>query len=94
VILFGCTAMRNRILGEVKISMLGNNWLSRIAMKLFSGALIRHIDNRFTHNLEDMKKVIRDITDEPDKVRNGLAVLLRDDFNRAFPVTEIKPAEE
>ncbi len=46
------------------------------------------------NNLEDMKKIIRDITDEPDKVRNGLTGPLRDDFNKAFPVTEIKPAEK
>jgi hypothetical protein len=94
VILFEWTAERNRIRGKVKIFMLGNNWLSRVAMKLFSGTLIRHIDNRFMHNLEDTKKIIRDITDEPDKVRNGLTGPLRDDFNKAFPVTEIKPAEE
>jgi len=81
-------------MGEVKIFMLGNNWISRVAMKLFSGTLIRHIDNRFMNNLEDMKKIIRDIANEPDKVRNGLAGPLRDDFNKAFPVTEIKPAEE
>ena len=94
VILFECTAERNRLLGEVKIFMLGNNWISRVVMKLFSGALIRHIDNRFIHNLEDTKKIIRDIADEPDKVRNGLTGPLRDDFNKAFPATEIKPAEE
>jgi hypothetical protein len=94
VILFECTAERNRLLGEAKIFMLGNNWPSRAAMKLFSGTLIRHIDNRFMNNLEDMKKIIRDIADEPDKVRNGLTGPLRDDFNKAFPVAEIKPTEE
>jgi hypothetical protein len=94
VILFESTAERNRLAGEVKIFMMGNNWISRAAMKLFSGVLIRHIDNRFMNNLEDMKKIIRDIADEPDKVRNSLAGPLRDDFNKAFPVTEIKPAEE
>ena len=94
VILFEYTAEGNRLLGEVKIFMLGNNWLSRVAMKLFPGTLIRHIDNRFMNNMEDMKKIIRDIADDPDKVRNGLAGPLRDDFNKAFPATEIKPAEE
>jgi hypothetical protein len=43
------------------------------------------------NNMEDMKKIIRDIADEPDKVRKGLADPLRDDFNKEFPVTEIKP---
>jgi hypothetical protein len=94
VILFECTAERNRLLGEAKIFMLGNNWPSRAAMKLFSGTLIRHIDNRFMNNLEDMKKIIRDIADEPDKVRNGLTGPLRDDSTKAFPVAEIKPTEE
>jgi hypothetical protein len=94
VILFECTAERNRLLGEVKIFVLGNNWISRAVMKLFPGTLIRHIDNRFINNLEDLKKIIRDIADEPDKVRNGLASPLRDDFNRAFPVKEIKPAKD
>ena len=74
--------------------MLGNNWLSSVAMKLFSGTLIRHIDNRFMNNMDDMKKIIRDIADEPDKVRNGLAGPLRDDFDKTFPIREIKPAEE
>jgi hypothetical protein len=46
------------------------------------------------NNMDDMKKIIRDIADEPDKVRNGLAGPLRDDFNKAFPIREIKPAEE
>jgi len=94
VIMFECTMERNRILGDAKIFMLGNNWPSRAAMKLVSGALIRHIDNRFMNNLEDLKKIIRDIADDPDKVRNGLTGPLRDDFNKAFPVAEIKPAEK
>ena len=94
VIMFECTTERNRILGEVRIFMQGNNWLSTVAMKLFAGTLIRHIDNRFTNHMDDMKKIIRDIADEPDKVRNGLAGPLRDDFDKTFPIREIKPAEE
>jgi hypothetical protein len=94
VILFECTAERNRLLGVAKIFMLGNNWVSKAAMKLFPGTLIRHIDNRFINNLEDLKKIIRDIADEPDKVRNGLAGPLRDDFNKAFPAMETEAAEE
>lgn len=94
VIIFECTAEQNKLLGEAKIFMLGNNWVSKAAMKLISGALIRHIDNRFMNNLEDLKKIIRDIADDPDKVRNGLTGPLRDDFNRAFPAAEIKPAEK
>jgi len=46
------------------------------------------------NNLEDTKKIIRDIADEPDNVRNGLTGPLRDDFNKAFPATEIEPADE
>lgn len=46
------------------------------------------------NNLEDMKKIIWDIADEPDKVRNGLAGPLRDDFNKTFPATVIELVEE
>jgi hypothetical protein len=94
VIQFDWTAERNRVQGKVKIFMLGNNWLSRAAMKLFSGILINHIDNRFRNNLEDMKKIIRELADEPDKLRNRLTGSLRDDFDKAFPIAEIKPAEK
>ena len=94
VILFECTTGKNRLLGEVKIFMQGNNWVSRAAMNLFSGILIRGADNRFTSNMGDTKKIIRDIADEPDRVRNGLAGQLRDDFDKAFPAREIKPAKE
>jgi hypothetical protein len=41
-----------------------------------------------------MKKIIRNIDNYPDKMKNDLAGPLRDDFNKAFPVTEINPAEE
>ena len=94
VILFACTTDKNRLLGEVKIFMQGNNWISRAAMTLFSETLIRHVDNRFTKNMEDMRKIIRDVADEPDRVRKGLTGPLRDDFDRVFPVAEGKPAEE
>jgi hypothetical protein len=94
VIIFECTMGRNRLMGEVKIFMQGNNWISRAAMNLFSGTLIRHVDNRFTRNMDDMKKIIRDVADGPDQMRNSLAGPLRDDFDRAFPAAEIKPAAE
>jgi len=85
VILFEWTMEQNRLVGEVKISMRGNNWISRAAMRLISGTLKYYIDNRFMHNLEDTKKIIRDIAVEPDNVRKGLTGSLRDDFDRAFP---------
>lgn len=94
VILFECATDKNRLRGEVKIFMQGNNWISRAAMNLFSGILIRRADNRFASNMGDTKKIIRDLADEPDRVRNGLAGQLREDFDKAFPIREIKPARE
>lgn len=95
VILFECTTDKNnRLLGEVKIFMQGNNWISRTAMDLFSGILTRRVDNRFTSNMGDMKKIIRDVAEEPDRVRNGLAGQLREDFDKAFPIRETKRARE
>ncbi|MHB9099883.1 MAG: hypothetical protein ACYC5X_18925 [Syntrophales bacterium] len=85
VIIFACTTDKNRLQGEVKIFMQGNNWISRAAMTLFSETLIRYVDNRFTKNMDAMRKIIRDVADEPDKVRNGLAGGLRDEFDKAFP---------
>ena len=85
VILFDCTADQDRLRGEVKIFMQGENWLSRFAMQLFSGVLSRRIDNRFANNMADTKKIIADIAGDPDKVRNSLTGSLRDDFDRAFP---------
>jgi len=84
---------QNRLLGEVKISLRGNNSFSRLVMKIFSGVLINHVDNRFKNNLEDMKKIIKDIVNDPDKVRKILTGRLLDDFNKVFPGGGIKQTE-
>ncbi|MBW2544939.1 MAG: hypothetical protein JRD43_05640 [Deltaproteobacteria bacterium] len=94
VAIFEYKTDRNRLSGEVKIFMRGNNGISRFVMKIFSGILTRRINNRIENNLEDMKKIIRDIANDPHKVREALAGQLMSDFNKVFPVMEIKPAKE
>jgi hypothetical protein len=84
---------QKRLLGEMKISLRGNNSVSRLVMKIFSGVLINHVDNRFKNNLEDMKKIIKDIVNDPDKVRKILTGRLLDDFNEVFPVEGIRLTE-
>jgi hypothetical protein len=85
---------QNRLLGEVKISLRGDNSVSRFVMKIFSGVLINHVDNRFKNNLEDMKKIIKDIVNDPNKVRKILTGRLLDDFNKVFPGGGIKQTED
>jgi len=93
VFIFEYRMDKNMLLGEVKISLRGNNSVSRFVMKMFSGVLINHIDNRLKNNLEDMKKIIEDIVNDPDKVRKILTGRLLDDFNKAFPVEGIRLTE-
>lgn len=94
VVIFEYNTQRNGLSGEVNIFMRGDNGISRFIMRIFSGILTRRIDNRFTNNLKDMKKIIRDIAHDPHKVRDTLAGRLLNDFNSVFPVMETKPAED
>jgi len=94
VVIFEYNTQRNGLSGVVNIFMRGDNGISRFIMRIFSGILTRRIDNRFTNNLKDMKKIIRDIAHNPHKVRDTLAGRLLNDFNSVFPVMETKPAED
>jgi hypothetical protein len=82
VVSFECKPEGGGLTGEAKIFMRGSNGISRLAMRLFSALLLRHIDRRFTSNLNDTKKIIHDIVHDPDRVRKRLAGPLRDDFDR------------
>ncbi|MBW2558715.1 MAG: hypothetical protein JRD69_07805 [Deltaproteobacteria bacterium] len=94
VVIFEYNTDRNGLSGEVKILIRGNNGISRFAIRIFSGILTLRIDNRFKNNLEDMKKIIRDIANDPNKVREALTGQLLSDFNKVFPEMEINLAEE
>jgi hypothetical protein len=93
VIVFEYRMAHNQLLGEVRIFLRGNNWPSRLAMRLFSGTLIRHVDNRFRNNLGNTKRIIRDILNEPEKVSARLAGPLQNDFDAAFPIARSKRTE-
>jgi len=93
VVIFEYNTDRNGLSGEVNIVMRGDNGISRFVMKIFSGILTRRINNRIENNLKDMKKIIQDIVNDPQKVRGALAGQLLSDFDTVFSVTEVKPAE-
>ncbi len=92
IIMFEYRTDRDRVSGEVNIFMRGDNGISRFAMKIFSGILTRRINNRLETHLENMKKIIEDIANEPHKLRDALTGQLLNDFDRVFPPAETKPA--
>ncbi|MDD5723898.1 MAG: hypothetical protein PHY29_09225 [Syntrophales bacterium] len=93
VVMFEYRTDRDKLSVEVNIFMRGDNGISRFVMNIFSGILTRHINDRIDNNLKNMKKIIEDIANEPQKIRNALTGQLLNDFDEVFPVTEITPAE-
>lgn len=71
--------------GEMRLHLRGSNRISRFAMGLVSGPLVRHIGRRFRSNLEDTEKILRAIAHDPDTVRQGLDAPAREAFDQAFP---------
>jgi hypothetical protein len=84
VIIFEYKMDRDRLLGEMKIFMRGENRISRLVMIITSGILTSHVGNRFKNNMEDVKKLARDIVTDPDKIKKSLAGTVQDDFIRCF----------
>lgn len=86
VIIFEWRPTPTMLLIDVKIFLLGNNWISRAVMRLISGPLIRLIEHRFDSNLKDLRTIIRDIVHETAMVRNRLDDALNIEFEKAFPL--------
>jgi hypothetical protein len=86
VVVFEYAQERDILSGEANIFMRGNNGISRFVMKIFSGILTRHINNRIDSTLENMKTIIQDITNDPRKLRDRLNGPLLSDFEKVFPV--------
>lgn len=93
VIVFACNTDRGGLAGEATIFMRGDNGISRLVMRIFSGILTRRIGNRTDSTLENLETIIRDIANEPWKVRDALNGQALSDFDRVFPETKIKRAE-
>jgi hypothetical protein len=68
--------------GVLKIYMRGSNGVSRFVMNAFSDVLVGRINNRFRSNLEDAKKIIHDIINNPETLRKGLTGAYLNEFNR------------
>ncbi|TFG91793.1 MAG: hypothetical protein E4H15_05150 [Syntrophobacterales bacterium] len=85
VVIFEYDTDRNGLSGEVSLLMRGSNGISRFIMRIFSGILTHRIDNRVDSTLENMQIIIRDIVNEPHKVRGALTGHLLNDFDRVFP---------
>jgi len=93
VVMFEYKGSGDRPSGEATIFLRGNNGISRFVMRIFSGTLTRRINNRTDSTLENMKEIIRDIVNDPVKVRDALTGQLLNDFDEVFPVTEIKSTD-
>jgi len=90
VVIFEYTREDDVLSGSVTIFMRGDNGISRVVMKVFSGILTRRVTNRIENTLENMKKVIQDITTDPQKLRDRLNDPLLRDFEKVFPAAENK----
>jgi len=73
-----------RIKGKFEVYLKGDNNVSDFLMKLFSGTLKNHLHNRFTNNLEDVKKIIFNLMHHPDQVRKKLTGESLRDFKSIF----------
>ncbi|MBN2538536.1 MAG: hypothetical protein JXB09_00640 [Deltaproteobacteria bacterium] len=93
VVVFEYSRERNILSGEANIFMRGDNGISRVVMKIFSGILTRHINNRVDSSFENIKKIIQDISNDPQKLRDRLDGPLLNDFDKVFPVAKNKPAK-
>jgi len=87
VIIFEYTD-RDRLSGEITIFLRGDNGISRLVMRIFSGILTRRINNRVESQLENMQEIIRDIVNEPQRIRSALTGQTLDDFDRVFPAAK------
>jgi hypothetical protein len=84
VIIFEYKLDHNKLLGEVSIFLRGDNRISTFVMVVLSRIIVSHIDTRFKSNMRNVKTLIHEIVNEPDKVKRDLPGPLLDDFIRCF----------
>ncbi len=93
VIIFTYSGDGKNLSGEAAVFMRGDNGISRLAMRLFSGILTRRVGNRIDSTLENLETIMRDIANEPRKVREGLEGEALRDFDAVFSRTSISVTE-
>jgi len=73
-----------RVRGTFEAFMKGDNKATDFLMKLVRGKVKNLLHRRFTNNLNDMKKIIADIVQNPDQIRGRLTGAALKEFNGAF----------
>ena len=73
-----------RIRGKFEVFLRGENEIADFLLGLAAGKLKRRLQNRFTNNMEDVKKIIHDLHHQPDQIRSGLAGPALKEFNALF----------
>ena len=70
IIAFHYTFSQNRVVVTLQIHIKGNNEITTAALKALSPVLLKLIDTRVTSNVENLKKIILEINNNPDKIRS------------------------
>lgn len=73
-----------RIRGQFEVFLKGENEVADFLMGLVAGRLKRRLQNRFTNNMEDVKKILHDLQHQPDQIRSGLTGEALKAFNALF----------
>ncbi|HSV44106.1 MAG TPA: hypothetical protein VLJ10_06080, partial [Candidatus Bathyarchaeia archaeon] len=73
-----------RIRGKFEVFLRGDNEIADFLLKLGAGNLKSRLQSRFTHNLEDIRKIIFDLLHHPDQIRNRLTGASLKEFNTLF----------
>ena len=81
---FRYTGDGRRVRGTFEAFMKGDNKTTDFLMKLVRGKVKNLLHRRFTNNLNDMKKIIADIVQNPDHIRGRLTGGDLKEFNNAF----------
>ena len=93
VIVFTYNGDGSTLSGEATAFMRGENGISRLVMRLFSGILTRRVGNRIDSTLENLETIMRDIANHPGKVRDGLKGEALRDFDAVFSGVSISGTE-
>jgi len=93
VIVLAYTGNDSNLSGEAAVFMRGENGISRLVMRLFSGILTRRVSNRIDSTLENLETIMGDIANEPRKVRGCLKGAAQRDFDRVFSGMSISGPE-
>jgi len=93
VIVLAYTGDDSNLSGEAVVFMRGENGISRLVMRLFSGILTRRVGNRIDSTLENLETIMGDIANESRKVRGCLKGTALRDFDRVFSGMSISGPE-